>query len=373
MRPPSTPREKSGFVLIGLNRRPAGRGESPRPAGLKVAWFVIATAALLVVVTVGVAFGPASLPLSSVATELSNRVFGTGFDTGLTAQQAAIVWNLRVPRVVLALLVGAMLALAGGCYQGVFRNPLADPMLLGVAAGAGLAATGFLVARAHGAPLPAELLPLAAFVGALAALAATYLLGAAGGRGQGPVTLILAGVAVSAFLTAAQTYIQQRNVDTIASVYSWLLGRLAVAGWDEVLLLLPYVVVTSLIVLVRRRELDVLSVGDAEAAALGLHPQRSRLILLTAASLGTAAAVSVSGIIGFVGVVVPHVIRLLTGRSYRSILPLSLLGGATFMILADLAARTLQSPAELPIGVVTAFIGAPFFILVMRTTREVTP
>ena len=343
-----------------------------RPAGLRATWFLTALALLLTVVVAGVAFGPVSLPFDSVAAELSNRLFGSRFDTGLTDQQSAIVWNLRLPRVLLALLVGAMLALAGGCYQGVFRNPLADPMLLGVAAGAGLAATLFIVARAQGAPLPVELLPLAAFAGALAALAATYLLGAAGGRRQGTVTLILAGVAVSAFLTAAQTYIQQRNVDTIASVYSWLLGRLSVAGWSEVQMLLPYVVVTSVLVLLRRRELDVLSVGDDEATALGLHPQRSRLILLLAASLGTAAAVSVSGIIGFVGVVVPHVVRLLTGRSYRSILPLSLLGGASFLILADLAARTLQSPAELPIGVVTAFVGAPFFVLVMRTTREVS-
>jgi len=344
-----------------------------RPAGLRATWFLGALAVLVLVVVAGVAFGPVSLPPGAVAAELVNRVFGTDLDTGLTSQQAAIVWKLRLPRVLLALLVGAMLALAGGCYQGVFRNPLADPMLLGVAAGAGLGATLFIVARAHGLSLSTQLLPIAAFVGALAALGATYLLGAAGGRRQGTVTLILAGVAVSTFLTAVQTFVQQRNVDTIASVYSWLLGRLTVASWAEVRMLLPYVLVTAILVLLRRRELDVLSVGDSEAAALGLHPKRSRLILLLAASLGTAAAVSVSGLIGFVGVVVPHIVRLLAGRSYRSILPLSLLVGASFLILADLIARTVSAPAELPIGVVTAFIGAPFFVLVMRTTKESAP
>ncbi|WP_425304430.1 FecCD family ABC transporter permease [Stackebrandtia albiflava] len=352
---------------------PRPRWTLPRPAGLRPSWLIVASLLLVLTVIAGVAFGPVSLPFGGVAAELANRILGTDFDTGLTAQQAAIVWKLRLPRVLLALLVGAMLALAGGCYQGVFRNPLADPMLLGVAAGAGLAATLFIVARTAGVPLPRGLLPLAAFVGAVLALAATYLLGAAGGRRRGTTTLILAGVAVSSFLSAVQTYIQQRNVDAITSVYSWLLGQLTVAGWAEVRLLLPYVVVTAALVLFRRRELDVLSVGDDEAAALGLHPRRSRLILLLAASLGTAAAVSVSGLIGFVGVVVPHIIRLLTGRSYRGILPLSLLSGASFLILADLAARTVAAPAELPIGVVTAFIGAPFFVLVMRTAKEAAP
>lgn len=345
---------------------------NPRPAGLRAAWFAAGVALLAVAAVAGIAVGPVPIPPGQVAAELLSRVPGLPIESGLSEQEAAILWKLRVPRVVLALLVGAMLALAGGCYQGVFRNPLADPMLLGVAAGAGFAATLFIVARANGAPLDPRLLPLAAFVGAVAALAATYALGGmgAGRAGRGTVTLILAGVAVSAFLTAAQTYVQQRNVDTIASVYSWLLGRLTTAGWSDVQLLLPYVLLTAGLVLIRRRELDVLSVGDSEASALGLHPRRSRLILLTAASLGTAAAVSVSGLIGFVGIVVPHIVRLLAGRSYRSILPLSLLAGASFLILADLAARTLVAPAELPIGVVTAFIGAPFFVLVMRTTNE---
>jgi iron complex transport system permease protein len=178
---------------------------------------------------------------------------------------------------------------------------------------------------------------------------------------------------VSAFLAAAQTFLMQRHVDTLREVYSWLLGRLATAGWHDVLLVLPYAAVTGAIVLSQRRELDVLTVGDEEATSLGLHPQRSRYLLLIAASLGTAAAVSVSGLIGFVGIIVPHTLRLLAGASYRAILPLSVLFGGAFLALTDLVARTVAGPAEIPIGVVTAFLGAPFFVLVLRTNRSVSP
>jgi len=276
---------------------------------------------------------------------------------------------------VLGLLVGAVLALAGGCYQGVFRNPLADPYLLGVAAGAGLGATTAVVVRyaanLEGGATDSLLLPAFAFAGAMIALVLTYGLGASGGRIRTPATLILAGVAVAAFLTAIQTYLLQQNVETIREVYSWLLGSLATTGWGDVRLVLPYALATFVVVLALRRELDVLSVGDDEASSLGLHPQRSRLILVGMASLGTAAAVSVAGLIGFVGIIVPHIVRLLAGSSYRVILPLSMLFGAAFLALCDVGARTVQAPTEVPIGVVTAFIGAPFFILVLRTAKRV--
>ncbi|MBA2283834.1 MAG: iron chelate uptake ABC transporter family permease subunit, partial [Acidimicrobiia bacterium] len=207
---------------------------------------------------------------------------------------------------------------------------------------------------------------MAAFVGALAAVALTYVLGAAGGGHRSTASLILAGVAVASFLTAAQTYVQQRKIDTISRVYSWILGRLTTAGWREVLLVLPYAALTFVVLLLHRRILDVLAVGDDEAATLGVHARRSRLLVVVAASLGTAAAVSVSGLIGFVGIIVPHTVRLLAGGSHRVILPLSLLFGGAFLVLTDLLARTLSSPAEIPIGVVTAFFGAPFFVLVLR-------
>ena len=341
-------------------------------------WLLAGIGAVIVAAVLGLALGPVRLSPFGVAAELLNLIPGVDIHSGLTPREAAIVTELRLPRVCLGLLVGAMLAVAGGTYQGVFRNPLADPYLLGVAAGAGLGATIAIAARDAFEDLPAiggratpVGVPLAAFAGALVAVGLTYALGAAGGRYRTPATLLLAGVAVSAFLTAGQSYVQQKYVATIREVYSWIMGRLTTAGWHDVLLLLPYVVVTTTIVLVYRRQLDVMSVGDEEASALGAHPSRTRLILILAASLGTAAAVSVSGLIGFVGIIVPHTVRLLAGTSYRVVLPLSLLFGAAFLALADLAARTLMSPTEIPIGVVTAFFGAPFFVVVLRTGRRV--
>ncbi|MFN6122461.1 MAG: FecCD family ABC transporter permease [Actinomycetes bacterium] len=278
-----------------------------------------------------------------------------------------IVWNVRLPRVVLAGIVGAMLSLAGASYQGVFRNPLVDPYLLGVAAGAGLGATiVFALGRASTSTWLVDPLPLAAFVGGLLAVLLTYLVGASFGANRNGVTLVLAGVAVTSLATAIQAFVLQRNNDVIREVYSWILGRLTLANWGDVRLVLPYVVVASAVLLLHRRHLDVFRVGDDEATALGTQVTKVRLVVVIAATMGTAAVVSVSGLIGFVGIVVPHVIRLLAGASYRRLLPLSLVVGAAFLILADIPGRVLQDPAETPIGVVTAFFGAPFFILVLR-------
>lgn len=279
-----------------------------------------------------------------------------------------IVWNIRLPRVVLAGIVGAMLSLAGASYQGVFRNPLVDPYLLGVAAGAGLGATVvFALGRAATTGWLVDPLPLAAFAGGLIAVLVTYVVGASfGGSGT---TLVLAGVAVTSLATAIQTFVLQRNNDVIREVYSWILGRLSTASWADVRLVLPYVLVTGTVLVLHRRHLDVLRVGDDEAAALGSQVRRVRLVVVIAATLGTAAVVSVSGLIGFVGIMVPHLVRLLAGASYRTVLPLSVVVGAAFLILADIPGRILQNPAETPIGVVTAFFGAPFFILVLRTRR----
>ncbi len=344
-----------------------GRAEI-RPPGANWRWMGGALAALVGAGLLGITLGPASLPPLQVIREVFGSALPIDQPSSLTVTQQDIVWSLRMPRVVLGALVGAMLALAGASYQGVFRNPLADPYLLGVAAGAGLGATSviaFGVGDVNGVALP-----IAAFAGALLAVAITYAIGSTFG-GRSAVTLILSGVAVASFFTAVQTYFQQRNVDTIRQVYAWILGRLTTTGWSEVLLVLPYVVVCSIVLLFHRRLLDVLSVGDSEAAALGVDVGRVRAIVVLAATLGTAAAVAVSGLIGFVGIVVPHAVRLVVGPSHRTLLPLSMLFGATFLVLADLAARTVVSPAELPIGVITAFLGAPFFAVVLRTSRRV--
>lgn len=343
------------------------RASKPRPARLTATWLVAGVGAVVVAAILGLALGPVRLHPFGVAAEVLSLLPGVDIPSGLSTQESAIVTQLRLPRVVLGLLVGAMLALAGGCYQGVFRNPLADPYLLGVAAGAGLGATAAVALRLGGTAL----VPGFAFAGALLGVFLAYGLGAAGARVRTPTTLLLAGVAVVAFLTAIQTYILQRNVETIREVYAFILGSLATSGWAEVRLALPYAFLAAVVVLAHRRELDVFAVGDEEAASLGLHPRRSRVILLVAASLGTAAAVSVSGLIAFVGIIVPHIIRLVAGTSYRLILPLSVLFGGAFLVVSDLLARIVLAPSEVPIGVITAFLGAPFFVLVLRTAKRV--
>ena len=184
------------------------------------------------------------------------------------------------------------------------------------------------------------------------------------------MTLVLAGVAVVSFVTAVQTFILQRHSEVVREVYSWILGTLSTARWSDVRLAMPYVIVCSIVLLLHRRQLDLLRVGDDEASSLGSPVARVRLVVVLAATFGTAAVVAVSGLIGFVGIVVPHFIRLVAGSGYRRVLPLSLLLGAAFLILADIPSRVLADPAEMPIGVVTAFIGAPFFLVVLTGARR---
>ena len=332
----------------------AGRGDSRLRAS-----HLLMAAALLVVVAVGSALlGAIDLGWQRVLGEFWAQL--TGGPSPLSTREQAILWQLRVPRIVLGGLVGAALAVSGAAFQGVFRNPLADPYLLGAAAGAGLGAT---IAVSSGTT---ALVPLAAFVGAVGGVSLTSALGRSAG---GTATLLLAGVAVASFLTATQTFVLQLNSDSLRAVYTWMLGGFATAGWEQVVLVLPYISAAGLVLVLCGRLLDVLTLGDEEAKSLGINPAVVRLLVLGAASLATACAVSVSGLIGFVGIVVPHVVRLLAGWSYRVLVPLSLLGGGAFVILADVVARTAFAPAELPIGVVTAFAGAPFFLVVLRTAR----
>lgn len=336
------------------------------PAGPRRVRLTVGLAAgVSVVVTVlfGALIGPAAIPVDEILRAMFDWVPGVS-SPELSAVQENIIFSWRLPRLVLGGLVGAALGMSGAAYQGVFRNPLADPYLLGAAAGAGLGATVAIIVGAQG------LLPVAAFAGAAGAVALAYGLGRVAGGSVGGPSIILSGVAVAAFLTAAQTYLLQRNSDELQQVYVWILGRLSTDGWSEVIALLPYVVVSGVVILALRRALDVLAVGDSEAESLGLPVARVRLLLVGAATLATSAAVAVSGLIGFVGIIVPHLVRLGFGGGHRVVIPLSAAFGAVFLMVADLGARTVMSPAELPIGVVTAFVGAPFFLWVLRRSRR---
>jgi iron complex transport system permease protein len=340
------------------------------PTRLRAVQVLIGVCFLLAAATARLLIGPAGLSPEAVLAEVASKIPLLHVHSSLSATDAAVVWQLRMPGLVLGVLVGAMLAVAGASYQGVFSNALADPYLLGVASGAGLGATIAVVGKPDLGHFPIDPLPLAAFLGGVLAVAATFALGRSKGTDRSPAALVLAGVAVAAFFTAIQTFLQQQNLPSLQQVYDWILGGLSTAGWGQVDLVLPYIAASVVVLVACRRLLDVLNVGDEEATSLGLRAEQARLVVIAAATLGTAAAVSVSGLIGFVGIIVPHTIRLLAGSSYRRIIPLSLLYGAGFLVLADVVARTVLSPEQIPIGVVTAFLGAPFFLVVLRQARK---
>lgn len=333
------------------------------PTHLRPRHLVISAAGLLVVAVAAVLIGAVDLGPDRVFEEVWAQL--TGGVSPLSATEASILWELRAPRVVLGILVGAALGSCGAAFQGVFRNPLADPYLLGAAAGAGLGATLMIVAVPP--DLPVDPVPAGAFIGALLGVGLAWVVSQS--AGSGPGVLVLAGVAVAAFLSAVQLAVQTANPDRIRAIYSFILGSLGTPGWGTVAQTAAYVGVSCGALAGCGRLLDVLSLGDSEAATLGVRPSRARLLIVLAASLGTAAAVSVSGLIAFVGLVVPHVVRLVLGGSYRVILPVSLVVGGGFLVAADLLARTVIAPAELPVGVVTAFIGGPFFALLLRRTK----
>lgn len=331
-----------------------------------VSW-VISAVAVVFAVLIGLGVGAVSIPPLDALREVLSHLTGGAISSPLSTTDSTIIWDLRFPRVLLALVVGSMLSSAGCAYQGSFRNPLADPYLLGVSAGAGLGATIVIFTQAETSRWE---LPLAAFVGALGAVMLTYLLGRSAIVGRSSTSLVLAGVAVASMLTAIQTLLQQRNTDKIREVYSWVLGRLSTAGWGDVKLVTPYILICIFILFLYRRVLDVFSVGDEEAHTMGLAVGKARAAIIVAASLGTAAAVSVTGLIGFVGIIVPHTIRLVVGHSYRKLMPLATIYGGVFLVLADVVARTALAPQEISIGVITALIGAPFFLFILGSSKH---
>lgn len=343
--------EDSALLTGGASRL------SPIPVALAVG-------TLIAVGLLSATSGAAGLPVAGVLSSLLDHIPLVDLDSSLTVRQESVLFQIRLPRLVLGMLVGGSLGMAGASYQGIFRNPLADPYFLGVSAGAGF---GAVLAFGFGLDLgwgPFDAVPAAAFVGALLAVTAAAMV--ARGPGSSPSTLLLGGVAMAALFSAAQTYALQRLDETRArEVLSWLFGQLSTSGWSEIALLGPYVAVCGGVLLAHRRHLDVLRVGDDEARSLGLDPVRSRMIVIVAASLLTAAAVSVSGLIAFVGLVVPHMVRLMVSHSYRVIVPISALAGGAFLAFVDIGARTLVAPSELPVGVITAFVGAPFFAFLL--------
>jgi iron complex transport system permease protein len=335
-------------------------------------FLVIAALAGLLALTamVAVTVGAAGIPPERVAAAFGLR----NSDAALLARDHLVLWSIRLPRVALATTVGALLAVAGAIMQGLFRNPLADPALIGVSGGAALAAAAAIVLgdralTVAAVRLPIEILPLAAFLGALATTTALYRLATREGR-TSIATLLLAGLAVAALTNAAIGLLVFLSDDRqLRDITFWMLGSLSGATWPKVVALTPFLVAVVASVPFIARGLDLLVLGEAEAFYGGIAVERlKRLsIVLVAAAIG--AAVSICGVIGFVGLVVPHLLRLVLGPAHRLLLPASALLGAALLLSADTLARVLVAPAELPIGIVTAAIGAPFFLVLLLRQR----
>jgi iron complex transport system permease protein len=372
MTPPidATPEENPPRGGAPPARRAAGVAAVASPA-LALGVALAAVAALIA----AVAFGPARIPLPEVGRALLRHLPGTAATAGSPPWQETVIWSIRLPRALLGFFVGGALALSGAALQGLFRNPLADPSILGVSAGASLGAvlTIFvgLAARAL------WLLPAGAFAGA--ALTALLVLGIAARRGRGRVfttTMLLVGVAVGSLNISFTTFILSVSLssyDVGRQVMHWILGGLDGRTWDHVLLAAPAILMGAGAVVVHARELDALLLGEVTAQSIGVDVPRVRLVLVVGTSLMIGAAVAAAGPIGFVGLLVPHILRLAVGSTHRRLLPMSFVAGGIFVVLADLAARTLLTPMEIPVGVVTATVGAPFFLaLLVRRGPEIS-
>ncbi len=329
---------------------------------------VLGVPLLLLTIVVATSIGAVNIPPAVAARAIGRHLaFRSGSGTG---PADTIIWDVRLPRVLLAGVVGATLSLSGATYQAVFRNPLADPYLIGVAAGAGLGATVAIVS-----PLPLDYygfgyVALFAFIGAIIAVALTYEL-ARVGRTIPTTNHVLAGVAVSASATAATTLLMMLNETRAFAVFSWLYGDFTASSWVKIRLAAPYVAASWVVLLLATHRLNALQLGEDEARTLGIRVERLKLVTIVVASLATAICVALSGLIGFVGLVVPHACRMLVGADNRVLFPATLLVGAIFLILADLGARMVLAPQELPVGIVTASVGAPFFLVLLRRQRRI--
>ena len=335
---------------------------------LRTNWFALGGAGLFLLVTIVLACGAGStaIPFPDIFQILLARLMTGAVPAAYPASQTTILLDIRLPRIIMAGLAGAALAISGASYQGMFRNPLADPYLIGISQGAALGAvTGFLLPVS----VPSAAIPALAFAGALLAVLAVYFI-ARTGKTLPLTTLILGGVAVGAFLSSVTSYLLITSGDRVHGIIFWLLGTLSVADWWSVYIMAPYIFIGATILMLLARPLNVMQLDEEQARQLGINVEGTKLIVLGAATLCTAAAVCFCGVIGFVGIIIPHTVRLLFGPDYRRLLPLSLLTGAAFLIIADTVARTVMPPTEVPIGVITAFIGAPFFLYLLRQKKK---
>ncbi|MFS1511610.1 FecCD family ABC transporter permease [Chengkuizengella sp. SCS-71B] len=328
---------------------------------------------LLLSIVVSLSMGSAHIPLLQVWRILLHQLpfVGQHISVDWPISSEKIILEVRFPRITLGILVGACLSLAGAGFQGVLRNPLADPFTLGVATGASVGAAFLILFGIQFLWLGQWTVPIVAFLSGILSLLFVFKL--AGIQGKFRIeTVILSGVVVQAFLGSIVSFMITLSDDVINRIVFWLMGSLALRGWEFSIILFPYLFIGLIVLLGYGRVLNLFALGERQAAHLGVNVDRSKWIVLIFSTLISAAAVSVAGVIGFVGLIVPHLIRLLVGPDYRLILPLSVLFGAIYVLWADTIARMLLSPQEIPLGVITAFIGAPFFAYLLSKNKKMT-
>lgn len=323
---------------------------------------------LLAVVAVAVSLGSTRILLSTTFSIILSKL-GFSIEPTWEGPIETAILNIRMPRAILAGITGAALSVAGATYQGLFRNPLADPYLIGVSQGAALGAVIGFVLPLGASAWSLNIVPLFAFLGGIGAVFVVYSLGRVG-KTLPMTTLILAGVALGAFLSAITSYLLITSDDFLHGISSWLMGGFSSPKWDHVWVTLPISTLGMLFICLYGRPLNVMQFDEEQAQQLGINVEQTKRVLLVAATVITATAVSFGGIIGFVGIIIPHAVRLIWGPDFRFLLPLSMVCGSIFLIIADLLARTLLSPQEIPLGIVTAFFGAPFFLYLLRNRKK---
>jgi iron complex transport system permease protein len=324
---------------------------------------------LALALMVSVAVGAVFIPPGTISRILVDILPGSEINIDWPDSFTVIILNIRLPHTILIALTGAALAGSGAAYQGLFRNPLADPYLIGVASGAGLGAVFVMALHWPENLLGFYFIPIGAFIGAILTVVLVYGM-ARVGRTVPLTTLILAGVAVGAFASALTSFLMLRSNEEIYRAISFLLGGSPVGGWKPILGILPYLIIGMILLSTSGHMLNVLQFGEEQAKQLGLRVNRAKVFIIMTASLTTAVAVAFSGVIGFIGLVVPHVNRILWGTDYRRLIPLSIINGATALLLADMLARVLLAPESLPVGIVTALAGAPFFLWILRRAKR---
>ena len=330
--------------------------------------FVILTLLLLTAMAIAAGVGAVSIPIHDVISILLRRFPGMSKwvpHLGWPDAYETIILEVRLPRILLAVIIGSSLASAGATLQSLFRNPLADPYVMGISSGAALGATIAIVFKLP-SPLPGlSSVPVAAFLASIATMAVVYCLAGVSRRASMD-TFLLSGVVVSSFLWAVMSFIMMVSGDSLREIMMWLMGSLSNKGYVHVKMAAPYTIFGIAVLMVMARDLNLICLGDDQARYLGVDPEPTKRITVLASSIVTAASVSVGGVIGFVGLIVPHTMRMVLGPDHRLLLPASTIAGGIFLVTADTFARTLISPAEIPVGVITALVGAPFFLYVLR-------